>query len=82
MFNFQCIPHGEEPIAIEPPLSIQHLILKTAMHENEFFGIRFFLNSCPLLETLTIESSPTRNILEVSDFIILNVNLYKLFNSK
>lgn len=42
------------------PLNLKHLILKAAMHENELYGIRFFLNSCPYLETLTIEIGPGR----------------------
>lgn len=46
---------GPEPIGMEPRLSVTNLTLKTAMHYNEQKGIKFFLTSCPLLETLTID---------------------------
>jgi len=35
-------------------LNVRHLILKTQMHKYEFCGIEFLLNSCPLLEKLTL----------------------------
>ncbi|KAF5478863.1 hypothetical protein F2P56_005391 [Juglans regia] len=59
-YMLQVIPLGEEPLRMSFPLNLKHLILKAAMHENELYGIRFFLNSCPYLETLTIEIGPGR----------------------
>jgi len=46
-------------------LNLKHLTLKTAMHENEFCGISFFMHSSPCLETLTIQIGPGR-VLDVS----------------
>ncbi|XP_050217313.1 F-box protein At3g62230-like [Mercurialis annua] len=54
----QIIPQGEEPFGSQDCLQAHHLILKTAMHFNEYFGIRFMLNSCPLLEILTFDIGP------------------------
>ncbi|XP_050217312.1 F-box protein At3g62230-like [Mercurialis annua] len=54
----QIIPQGEEPFGFQVSLDVRHLILKTAMHFNEYFGIRFMLNSCPLLEILTFDIGP------------------------
>ncbi|XWS11194.1 hypothetical protein CRYUN_Cryun38cG0063100 [Craigia yunnanensis] len=59
-FMLQVIPNSEEPQSTEFPLNVRHLTLKTALHSHEFYGITFFLNSCPLLETLTIELCPAR----------------------
>lgn len=43
-------------------MNVKHLILKTAMHENEFMGITFLFNSCPTLESLTIELGLPKNL--------------------
>ncbi|KAK9269329.1 hypothetical protein L1049_001100 [Liquidambar formosana] len=59
-YMLQVIPTGEEPLGLSTPLHVRHLILKTAMHENEFYGISFFLKSCPHLETLSIEIGPAK----------------------
>ncbi|KAM1212217.1 hypothetical protein ACFX2G_003883 [Malus domestica] len=48
----------EEPIIPSPSLKVTRLTLKTTMHDHEQFGIKFFLNCCPNLETLTIERCP------------------------
>jgi len=36
-------------------MKVKHLIMKTSLHQFEFEGITFMLNSCPNLEHLTIE---------------------------
>jgi len=54
-YMLQVIPSGEEPLRMSFPLSIQHLIMKTSMHANEFYGIKFFMHSCPHLERLTAQ---------------------------
>ncbi|KAK9269659.1 hypothetical protein L1049_001437 [Liquidambar formosana] len=59
-YVLQVLPTGEEPLSLSPRMDVKHLILKTTMHENEFFGISFLLKSCPYLETLTIEILPGR----------------------
>ncbi|GMN51527.1 hypothetical protein TIFTF001_020676 [Ficus carica] len=64
-FVLQTIVSREEPLGLKSRLAVKHLILKTALHENELYGIRFFFNSCPLLETLTIDINPAKRIFEV-----------------
>ncbi|XWS51909.1 hypothetical protein CRYUN_Cryun11dG0022200 [Craigia yunnanensis] len=59
-YMLQVIPNSKETYGTEFPLNVRHLILKTALHSHEFYGITFFLNSCPLLETLSIELCPAR----------------------
>ncbi|XP_024018606.1 putative F-box/LRR-repeat protein At5g54820 [Morus notabilis] len=71
-FILQAIPTSEEPLGLKPCLHVKHLILKTAMHENELYGVRFFLNSCPYLETLTIDIDPAKRIFEVSIQNLIN----------
>ncbi|KAJ4839754.1 hypothetical protein Tsubulata_026036 [Turnera subulata] len=56
----QIIPSGEEPTCLQTPMQVRHLIMKTAVHENEYYGIRFMLYSCPLLEILTLDIGPAR----------------------
>ncbi|KAK4850729.1 hypothetical protein QYF36_009330 [Acer negundo] len=59
-YLLQVIPIGEEPLGLLNTLNVRHLILKTSLHSFEFYGIRFMLKSCPLLETLTINLGPAR----------------------
>ncbi|THF94053.1 hypothetical protein TEA_018387 [Camellia sinensis var. sinensis] len=48
---------------LKPPLyKMRHLIMKTALHINEYHGISFFLFSCPRLQTLTIHISSSNTI--------------------
>ncbi|KAJ8763654.1 hypothetical protein K2173_003126 [Erythroxylum novogranatense] len=54
----QLIPSGEEPFGLQSPLNVRHLNLKSALHPNEYWGIKFMLKSCPLLEKLTIHIGP------------------------
>ncbi|KAB2605901.1 F-box/LRR-repeat protein [Pyrus ussuriensis x Pyrus communis] len=65
-FHYLCviclqaiINHTEqEPIIPSPHLTMTDLTLKTTMHHHEQLGIKFFLNCCPHLETLTIKRCP------------------------
>ncbi|KAI6687452.1 hypothetical protein NL676_024280 [Syzygium grande] len=59
-FMLQVVPTGVEPLKMQLPLNVRHLILNTAVHRDEFWGIAFFLKSCPFLETLTLQISPPR----------------------
>ncbi|GLU23607.1 hypothetical protein SLE2022_396000 [Rubroshorea leprosula] len=61
-YLIQLIPYGNfAPFA----LCANHLILKTSLHAREFLGIKFLLDSCILLETLTIEIYPTKIFTDV-----------------
>ncbi|KAH1062652.1 hypothetical protein GYH30_005551 [Glycine max] len=64
-FVLQVIPTGPEQLRMEVDMDARHLIMKTALDDDEFIGISFFLNSCPLLERLTIEIGPKS---ELSDY--------------
>ncbi|KAI6687456.1 hypothetical protein NL676_024284 [Syzygium grande] len=59
-FMLQVVPTRMEPMKMQSPLNVRHLILNIAVHRNEFWGIAFFLKSCPFLETLTLQMSPPR----------------------
>ncbi|KAL3733555.1 hypothetical protein ACJRO7_022991 [Eucalyptus globulus] len=59
-YMLQVVPTGEEPLRMQSPLNVRHLILNTALHRDEYWGIAFFLKSCPFLETLTLQMSPPR----------------------
>ncbi|XP_058220031.1 putative F-box protein At3g29830 [Rhododendron vialii] len=60
-YMLQVIPSAEEYPSLKPPFEgVQHLTLKAALDVHEFHGISFFLNSCPHLETLTIDLVPAR----------------------
>ncbi|KAI9385971.1 hypothetical protein POPTR_011G136200v4 [Populus trichocarpa] len=54
----QIVPSGNEPLGLQAQIDVRYLILKTALHINEFCGIRFMLRSCPHLEILTIDIGP------------------------
>ncbi|XP_058770115.1 putative F-box/LRR-repeat protein At5g54820 [Vicia villosa] len=53
-YLLQVIPSGDEPVRIQGGLNVKHLILNTQMHPNELGGLEFLLNSCPLMEKLTM----------------------------
>ncbi|KAG5255156.1 F-box protein [Salix suchowensis] len=59
-FEELIIPSGDEPLGLQAPLNVRNLILKTALHSNEYWGIKFMLRSCPRLEMLTIDIGPAR----------------------
>ncbi|GMP65422.1 hypothetical protein CsSME_00026220 [Camellia sinensis var. sinensis] len=62
-YMLQIISTAEEYPMLKPPLyKMRHLIMKTALHINEYHGISFFLFSCPRLQTLTIHISSSTTI--------------------
>ena len=63
---FQVIPSENELYSLGPCLEVKHLIMKTAMHDNELHGVKFLFRSFHCLETLTIDINPDLRILEVS----------------
>ncbi|XP_052177621.1 putative F-box/LRR-repeat protein At1g56400 [Diospyros lotus] len=74
-YILQVIPSAEEYPLLRPPLEgIRELTMKTTLHAHEFHGISFFLNSCPLLERLTIDigSRPTTIFSERGTTLDLN----------
>ncbi|XP_008226833.1 PREDICTED: putative F-box protein At3g29830 [Prunus mume] len=59
-YILQVVSMGEDFIGMEPSFPLTHLTLKTAMHDYEQVGIRYFFDSCPHLETLEIQLGPGR----------------------
>ncbi|CAL5209069.1 unnamed protein product [Lathyrus oleraceus] len=53
-YLLQVIPSGDEPVQIQGDLNVKHLILNTQLHPNELGGLEFLLNSCSLMEKLTL----------------------------
>ncbi|XVF77561.1 hypothetical protein PTKIN_Ptkin14bG0054800 [Pterospermum kingtungense] len=74
-FMLLVIPHSEATHGTEFPLNVRHLKLKTALHSHEFWGIKFFLNSCPLLQTLLIDLCPARVFQELDRGQVCNSKL-------
>ncbi|KAK3024280.1 hypothetical protein RJ639_043142 [Escallonia herrerae] len=63
-YMLQVIPTAEDRLSIEPPLDVEHLTLKTALDAKEYYGITFFLSSCPYLKTLSIDLTAPSRIFE------------------
>ncbi|KAK7385948.1 hypothetical protein VNO78_31947 [Psophocarpus tetragonolobus] len=63
-FVLQVIPTGEEQEGMQCEMEVRHLIMKTGLHEDEFIGVAFFLNSCPMLECLTIELGSKNDLMD------------------
>ncbi|KAK3424348.1 hypothetical protein EUGRSUZ_F01143 [Eucalyptus grandis] len=59
-----------EPLRMQSPLNVGHLILNTAVHQDEFWGIASSSGVCLFLEILTIQMSPPR-IFPLNAYIIL-----------
>ncbi|KAI3456958.1 hypothetical protein Pfo_013621 [Paulownia fortunei] len=60
-YMLQVLPMAESSLLLKPSLtSVTQLFLKTQLHIQEYYGITFFLNSCPRLEVLSIDLGPTR----------------------
>ncbi|KAJ1431892.1 FBD domain [Sesbania bispinosa] len=88
-YLLQVIPIGEERWRMRCDMNVRHLIMKTALHEYEFMGITFLLNSCPQLERLTIELGCVKEVFDGKPlfhvnfvrFWIDNARLYKCMTS-
>ncbi|XP_051149263.1 F-box protein At3g62230-like [Andrographis paniculata] len=64
-YMLQMVQMAEES-SVKPRLScLRHLHLKTQLHVKEYFGITFFLNSCPNLRVLSIDLSPSTQIFQM-----------------
>lgn len=61
--KMKVIPMAEEEVKLR---SVRHLHLKTQLHVQEYYGITYFLKSCPMLEVLTIDLGRCRRILQVN----------------
>lgn len=57
---------------IQGDLNVKHLSLNTQLHPNELGGLEFLLNSCSLMEKLTLNLG-TGVIFEVSESNILYI---------
>lgn len=58
-YMIQVLPLAKN--VLTPRLAIAtHLYLKTLLHIKKYYGITFFLNSCYVLEVLTIDLGPKR----------------------
>ncbi|CAI9089517.1 OLC1v1024104C1 [Oldenlandia corymbosa var. corymbosa] len=63
-YVLQVIPMGDSPAQLGIKLRrVNHLILKASLIQEEFFGVTFFLNSCPNLELLTIDLNTSKRVL-------------------
>lgn len=54
-FLIQVIQHSADPGRLKAEMQTKRLVLKTNLEPFEFVGIRFMINSCPHLETLTFQ---------------------------
>ncbi|KAK3021264.1 hypothetical protein RJ639_047255 [Escallonia herrerae] len=63
-YVLQVITTAEDCLSVEPLPEVEHLTLKTALDAKEYYGITFFLNSCPRLETLSIDLTAPSRIFE------------------
>ncbi|EYU19237.1 hypothetical protein ABFS82_13G171100 [Erythranthe guttata] len=60
-YMLQVVPMAENSLSLQPRLeNVTRLVLKTQLHIQEYYGITFFLNSCPRLEVLSIDIGPKK----------------------
>ncbi|XP_010467493.2 PREDICTED: putative F-box/LRR-repeat protein At5g54820 [Camelina sativa] len=64
-FFLQVIQDCDDPMALHDPMKTRHLVMRTNMHPKDFRGINIFLNSCPELESLTIDLVTTSRFVVV-----------------
>lgn len=57
-FLIQAIKHSEDPVRLQAAMETNHLVIRSNVKGDDFVGIRFMLNSCPDLHTLTFELVP------------------------
>ncbi|VVA97212.1 unnamed protein product [Arabis nemorensis] len=58
-----------DPVRLQASMETRHLVMKTNMLPHEFIGIKVMINSCPDLETLTLQMVDPRHVLP-TDFEI------------
>ncbi|XP_057440780.1 putative F-box/LRR-repeat protein At1g56400 [Lotus japonicus] len=73
-YFFQVIPMGGCFLQMPRNSYVRSLTMKSSLDQKELLGITFLLNSCPELESLTIELGPPQ--------IFLDYDLPENFNSK
>ncbi|CAJ2639929.1 unnamed protein product [Trifolium pratense] len=54
-FILQVLSNALGPLLVEDKLNTRHLKLMTSLHNNEYLGVLFLLNGCPMLELLTFD---------------------------
>ncbi|XP_010412574.1 PREDICTED: F-box protein At3g62230-like [Camelina sativa] len=54
-FLIQVIQDNVNPLRLRADMKTTRLVLMTTLEPREFVGIRFMINSCPYLETLTFQ---------------------------
>lgn len=57
-FLIQAIKDSEDPVRLQAPMETNHLVIRSNVKVDDFIGIRFMLNSCPDLRTLTFDLVP------------------------
>ncbi|KAF3560046.1 hypothetical protein F2Q69_00014296 [Brassica cretica] len=57
-FKSVAIKDSDDPVKLNAPMETRHLVIKTSLSPDEFVGIRLMINSCPELETLTLQMLP------------------------
>ncbi|CAA7030550.1 unnamed protein product [Microthlaspi erraticum] len=57
-FLIQAIKHSEDPVRLQAAMETNHLVIRSSVKEDDFVGVRFMVNSCPDLHTLTFELVP------------------------
>ncbi|XP_013632896.1 PREDICTED: F-box protein At3g62230 [Brassica oleracea var. oleracea] len=57
-FLIKAIKDSDDPVKLNAPMETRHLVIKTSLSPDEFVGIRLMINSCPELETLTLQMLP------------------------
>jgi hypothetical protein len=62
-------------VRIGTDMNVRHLILKTQIHPHEFCGFEFLLNSCPMLEKITLDIGQ-RAIFPVSQILYISYLFY------
>ncbi|KAG7566685.1 F-box domain [Arabidopsis suecica] len=61
-YLLQVIQESEDSVRLKERMETRQLVLKSALEPNEFIGIRFMINSCPYLETLSFQMVDPRLI--------------------
>ncbi|CAH8363462.1 unnamed protein product [Eruca vesicaria subsp. sativa] len=78
-FLLEMIPRAADPHRPHP-MNTKHLVLKTKLHPKEFNGIRILLNTCPNLETLTIDLLPLSPDATASSYARIDPKTYWVQN--
>ncbi|XP_027340949.1 F-box protein At3g62230-like [Abrus precatorius] len=80
-FVLQVLPVGQK-LRMEHDMKTRHLIMQMTLHDYELQGISFLLNSCPVLESLTLELGLGRTSEDDEDLIELVDNPIRWMNAE